>query len=102
MHCLKSSATQISELAEIKSRLEEHTASLKETTSETKGLSSKLDMYVSFRSLLIPDVDAFVQRLLQEPWDKYSLVHAKDVVSLKYLPCSHKYMHTIAEGSHDW
>ena len=47
--CTKSSATQISELAEIKSRLEENTASVKETASETKVLSSKIDMYVGFR-----------------------------------------------------
>ena len=44
--CTKSSATQISELAEIKSRLEENTALAKETVSETKVLSSKFDMYV--------------------------------------------------------
>lgn len=42
--CAKSSATQLSELAEIRSQLEENTALLKETASETKVLSSKFDM----------------------------------------------------------
>ena len=85
--CTKSSATQISELAEIKSRLEENNALAKETVSETKVLSSKFDMYVGFRSLLILDADAFVQGLLQEPWPRYPLVHAKDMVSLEHLLC---------------
>ena len=62
--CTKSSATQISELAEIKSRLEENTALVRETASETKLLSSIFDMYVGFRSLFIPNTDAFVQELL--------------------------------------
>ena len=44
--CLRSSATQISELAEIKRHLEENTALIKDTASETKILSSKFDMYV--------------------------------------------------------
>ena len=61
--CTKSSATQITELAEIKSRLEENTALVRETASETKLLSSILDMYVGFRSLFIPSADAFVQEL---------------------------------------
>ena len=75
----KSSATQISELAEIKSCLEENTALVKETTSETKALSSKFDMYVGrdhfsqntlmfsfrdyFRNLGI-DILMFMQKIL--------------------------------------
>lgn len=43
--CTKSSATQVSELAEIKSRLEENNALVKVTASETKELSSRFDMY---------------------------------------------------------
>ena len=56
--CTKSSATQICELAEIKSRLEENTALVRDTASETKLLSSTFDMYVGFRSLFIPNTDA--------------------------------------------
>ena len=48
----------------------------------------------------MPNADAFVQRVLQKPWDRYSLVHAKDMVSLEHLPCWHSYVDTIAEGSY--
>ena len=44
--CIKSLATQTSELAAIRSRLEENNALAKETISETKVLNSKFDMYV--------------------------------------------------------
>ena len=48
----------------------------------------------------MPNANVLVQRLLQKPWDRYSLVHAEDMVSLEYLPCSHAYTYTIAEGSY--
>ena len=42
----KLSTTQISELADIKSRLEENNALINTAVSETKALSSWFDMYV--------------------------------------------------------
>lgn len=44
--CIKSSASQLSELADVKRRLEENNNLVKEAASETKAWSSRFDMCV--------------------------------------------------------
>ena len=65
--CTKSSATQISELIEIKSRLEENNALAKVAASETRELSSRFDMYVGLDhhlcSLLTPRFRTYFKNL---------------------------------------
>ena len=55
----ESSATQSSELAEIKSRLEENTALAKAAASETQKLSLRFDMCVDLALAPASNTDAF-------------------------------------------
>ena len=82
--CAKLSATQVSELIEIKSHLEENNALAKVAASETKELSSRFDMYVGLYHYL-SNTDTTFQELLQELWGRNSLIHAEDMVSLGNL-----------------
>lgn len=55
----KSSGTQASELAEIKSRIEENNALVKAAASETRNLSLKFDVYVYLVLSPVSNTDAF-------------------------------------------
>ena len=84
--CTKSSASQLSELADIKRRLEANNALAKEAASETKAWCSRFDMYVS-RSASISNTNALIQDILEAIWGRCPLVHAKDMVSPEHLVC---------------
>ena len=84
--CTKSSASQLSELADIKSRLEENNALAKEAASETKAWCSRFDMYVS-RSASISNTNALIQYVLEAIWGQCPLIHAKDMVSPEHSVC---------------